>query len=97
MLDINTISKRYFTVKIGNVTLEVEPPQLKALKQITSLSQSTGDDAITDLAEAVAMILNKNKNKYKSNKLVEELDIDQMFEILHQYFDWLSNISKDPN
>lgn len=51
-----------------------------------------------DLAEAVVMILNKNKSGYKiTSELVDELDLDQMNEILTAYFEWLSKEKNSPN
>lgn len=98
MFDINTVSKRYFNIRIDNITLDVEPPKLKVLKKITTLSKARGEDAINDLSEAIAMILSKNKTNYKvSDELIDELDIDQMSEILTKYFEWLSSVRSSPN
>lgn len=98
MFDINTISKRYFSIKIGDLALEVEPPKLKALKKITALAKSRNEDAIDDLSAAVGMILSKNKSEYKlPNEVIDELDLDQMNEILTAYFQWLAKTKNDPN
>jgi hypothetical protein len=98
MFDINTVNKRYFSIKLGELELEVEPPKLKALKKITSLSKSRKEDAIDDLADAIVMILSKNKNNYKvPDDVVNELDLDQMSEILEKYFEWLNKAKNSPN
>jgi len=98
MFDINIVSKRYFTIKIGELVLEVEPPKLKALKKITSLSKSGDEDAIDGLSKAIGMILNKNKSKHKvTEETIDELDLDQMNEILTAYFEWLSKEKNSPN
>lgn len=98
MFNINTVSKRYFSIKIGDLALDVEPPKLKALKKITSLAKSRNEDAIDDLAEAVGMILSKNKANYKvPDELIDELDLDQMNQILTAYFEWLAKTKNDPN
>lgn len=98
MFDMNTISKRYFSIKIGDLTIEVEPPKLKALKKITALSKSRSEDTITDLAEAVGMILSKNKSKSNvSDEIIDELDLDQMSAILTAYFEWLGKEKNSPN
>lgn len=98
MFDISTVNKRYFNIKINDIVLDVEPPKLKALKKITALAKSKDEDAMEDLAEAVEMILNKNKSRYKvSEEIIDELDYDQMDEILTAYFDWLGKNKKAPN
>jgi len=98
MFDMNTISKRYFTIKINDIELEVEAPKLKTLKKITSLSKSKNEDSIKDLSEAIQMILSKNKKGYKiSDEVVDELDFDQMQQILMAYFEWLSKEQNSKN
>lgn len=114
MFDINSVNKRYWDIKLNvtiekivddketeedvELKLQVEPPKLKALKKITSLSKVRDEDAIDDLSEAVRMILNKNKNKIKvSDEVMNELDLDQLSAILTAYFKWLGaeKISKN--
>lgn len=98
MFDISTINKRYFTIKIENLTLDVEPPKLKVLKKIISLSKSRDEDAIDDLSNAVGLILSKNKSGYKvPDEVVDELDLDQMNEILTAFFEWLSKEKNSKN
>ena len=98
MFDLNEVNRRYFTIKLNDLVLEVEPPKLKALKKITSLSKSREEDAITDLAEAVQMILSKNKKKYVvSDEIIDELDLDQMSDILTAYFEWLGKEKASKN
>lgn len=98
IFDVSTISKRYFSIKIGEVALEVEPPKIKTLKQIMSLSKSRDASAINDLASAVSMVLSKNKTGYAvSEDLIDELDLDQMNEILTAYFGWLVETKNLPN
>ncbi|MCT8978309.1 hypothetical protein N4T77_17105 [Clostridium sp. CX1] len=98
MFDISTVSKRYFNIKIGDLALEVEPPKLKTLKKVTALTKSKNEEAVDDLAEAVRMILSKNKNGYEvPEELIDELDLDQMNEILTSYFGWLAKSKNSPN
>jgi hypothetical protein len=98
MFDLSTVNRRYFSIKLNDLVLEVEPPKLKVLKKITSLSKLRDEDAITDLAEAVGLILSKNKKKYiVSDEIIEELDLDQMSDILTAYFEWLGNEKTSKN
>lgn len=98
MFDINTVNKRYFNIKIGDLTLDIEPPKLKALKKITALSKANDESAIDELTEAVKLILNKNKKKCKvPEEVIDELDLDQIQEILTEFFKWLSENKNSPN
>ncbi len=98
MFDISTVSKRYFGIKLGDLSLEVEPPKIKALKKITALSKSRDEDAMDDLSTAVGMILSKNKSGYTvPDSVIDDLDLDQMNEILTAYFEWLAKSKNSPN
>lgn len=98
MFDINTISKRYFRIKINNIEIDVEPPKLKTLRKITSLAKAKNEDAIDDLIEAVKIMLSKNKLGYQvQDDLVDELDFDQLLEILTAYFKWIGEVRNSPN
>lgn len=96
MFDVSTINKRYFDIKIAKLELEVEPPKVKTLKKILKLSESK--DSLSDLAEAVKMVLNKNKSGYVvSDKITDELDYDQLDGILTAFFEWLGKSKNSPN
>jgi TPP-dependent 2-oxoacid decarboxylase len=98
MFDLNAVNRRYFSIKLNDLELEVEPPKLKALKKITSLSKSRNEDAMDDLVEAICMLLSKNKNKYiVSEDIVGDLDLDQMTAILTAFFGWLDKEKNSPN
>lgn len=117
MYDISMVSKRYFEIKLSamverivngveteelvQVELKVEPPKLKTLKKVTSLSKVRSEDAMDDLTNAVVLILNKNKTGYKvPEDLIDELDFDQLNGILTSYFEWVgkerNSKTKDP-
>lgn len=98
MFDLNLVNRRYFEIKIGKQTLEIEPPTKKMLNKITSLSSVKDTEAADGLYEAVGMILNKNKTGKKiPNETIESLDFDQINAILTAYFDWLSKEKNSPN
>jgi hypothetical protein len=98
MFDTSLVNKRYFDITIEGVQLQVEPPKLKTLKKITSLSKVKKEDSIEELTEAVKMMLNKNKDNYTvSDELVEELDFDQLTSILTSFFEWLNNTKNSKN
>lgn len=98
MFDVNTVNKRYFSIKLNNLELEVEPPKLKQLKKIMSLSKVRDEDTLKDLAEVIRMILSKNTKRYiVSEEIIDDLDLDQMNDILAAYFDWLGKEKTSKN
>lgn len=98
MFDISTVNRRYFNIKLEDLTLYVEPPKLKVLKKITALTGMKDNESMDSLVEAVGMILNKNKDKIKvTDELLDELDLDQLNEILVAYFDWLNKEKQSKN
>lgn len=95
MFDINLINKRYFNIKIGEITLDVAPPKIKTLKKIVSLSKERNEDA---LSEAIILILSKNKTGYiVPTDVIDELDMDQYNGILAEFFKWIGEVKSDPN
>jgi len=97
MLDLNLINGRYFTVKIGGLVLDLEPCKLKTLRKFTAIAKNaTTDD---DLVLIVQEVLQKNKNRIEVPiELVEELDLDQMNELLIEFFNWQAKEkSANPN
>lgn len=98
MFDIKTANKRYFEIQINDLVLEVEPPKVKTLKKMLALSKRTDDEAMSELAEVVRMILGKNKgSKPVTIEVVDDLDIDELNEIITKYFEWIASVKKDPN
>jgi len=98
MYDISIVSKRYFDIKIGDLTLEVEPPKIKTLKKIMGLSKARSAETMDDLAEAVRIVLSKNKSGHVVNsEVIDELDLDQLNEILTAYFEWLMKEKSSKN
>lgn len=88
MVDLNLVHGRYFNVKIGEITLDIEPCKLKTIRRFTALANNAGDE---DLVEIAVSLLNKNKTKYVvSTEMVEELDIDQINYLLLEYFNWIA-------
>lgn len=105
MLDINTISKRYFDISISvedddgrtySAKLEVEPPKVKALRKIVELSKDKNDE--NALSEAIRIILSKNKTGYRvPDEIIDNLDIDQYRTILEEYGKWIAETKNSPN
>lgn len=105
MLDISIINKRYFEIsisveddegKVYSVTLEVEPPKLKAYKKIVALSKDKDNEET--LSEALRIILNKNRTGYKvPDGIIDNLDTDQYKTIFSEYSKWLSEVRNNPN
>lgn len=98
MFDINMVSRRYFTIKLDEMVLEVEPPKLKTMKRLMAVAKNGNAEAMEDLTEAMGLILNKNrKGTSVPQEIIEELTIDQMQEILSAFFGWVGKAKNDPN
>ncbi len=105
MFDINTISKRYFDINISvkddegqthSIRLEVEPPKVKTLRKIITLSKNKDDEEA--MSQAISLILNKNKACRKvPQAIIDELDIDQYKAIFDEYSNWLNDVKNSPN
>lgn len=98
MFDINTISVRYYDIKLGELELKLEPPTKKMLTKVTSLSALKEEDTVEALYEATNMVLNKNKTKTKvSKETTDALNIDQVNGILTAYFGWIGKTQNSKN
>lgn len=99
MLDLNNVNKRYFEIKIGDLSLKVEPPKMKTLKKIIGLTKSKTEEAMDEFAEAIKLLLSKNSRGTEiTTEMIDELDFDQMRLIVEEFFKWMNEARKnDPN
>jgi len=99
MLDLNTINKRHFDIKLNELTLQVEPPKMKTLKKVLALTKTKSEETMDELAEAIRLILSKNSKGHQvSTEIIDELDYDQMLMIIEEFFKWMHEARKtDPN
>lgn len=105
MYDMTKYRTRYFDTKLKNgKILNLEPPKLKVLKRISSLSaiknaEELTEKEISNLIEAVSIALSKNKQGYKvsSEQVEEQFDIDETVDFLNAYFDWVNEIQNQKN
>lgn len=105
MYDMTKIQTRYFDIKLktGKI-LNIEPPKLKVLKKIAALSEvknteELGEKDINNLTEAVALALSKNKQNFKVSieNVEDNYDIDEIVDLLNNYFEWVNNIQNQKN
>lgn len=104
MFDMKALTPRYFEIRFRNgLKLEVEPPKLKTLKQIISITkvETNGmtEDSLTGLFEGLALALSKNKqNKKIAVEFVEEqFNLSEVQEFLTAYFNWVGEIQNSKN
>lgn len=107
MFDIKSLNKRYFEIKITvtddedqehSVTLELEPPKLKTFIKITSLVKKADESVMEELKEALRILLNKNKTKYKVPDLIlDNLEFDEILGILMEFFKWIGEVKNSKN
>lgn len=105
MYDMTKLKTRYFDIKLrtGKI-LNIEPPKLKVLKKIAALSEvknteELGEKDIENLTEAVALALSKNRQNFKitRDQVENEYDIDEIMDLLNNYFDWVNSIQNSKN
>ena len=90
-------------LKNGRV-IDIEPPKMKILKKIASLSEIKDNNNLTEediskLTEAVALAFNKNRQNYKitAEKVEDEYDILEIVDFLDNYFNWINSIQNQKN
>ena len=105
MYDMTKLKTRYFDIKLrtGKI-LNIEPPKLKFLKKIAALSEvkdtdDLGEKDIENLTEAVALALSKNRQNFKISKeqVEDNYDIDEIMDLLDNYFKWVNSIQNSKN
>lgn len=103
MFDMTKYIPRYFKTKLKNgKIIDVEPPKLKVLKKILKLSNIKDEMAQKDfdnMIMATSMALSKNKQNY--NVTIEWLEdnhnIDELQDLLINYFNWVEEIENSKN
>lgn len=105
MYDMTKYQVRYFDVKLkkGKI-INVEPPKMKVLKKISTLSNIQNNNELTErdianLTEAVSLAISKNKQGYKvsAENIDEEYNIIEIMDFLNNYFSWVNEIHESKN
>ncbi|MEI3507846.1 MAG: hypothetical protein V8R01_01735 [Bacilli bacterium] len=103
MYDMTKLIPRYFKIKLkNNKVLEVEPPKLKILKKIMklgSIKDNMEEKDFDNMILATSLALSKNKQNYKvsTDWLNENHDIDELYDLLTNYFNWVNEIQNSKN
>lgn len=105
MYDMTKLKTRYFDIKLkSGKILNVEPPKLKVLKKVAALSEikdtdNLGEKDIENLTVAVSIALSKNRQNFKITieQVEENYDIDEIVDLLNNYFDWVNSIQNSKN
>lgn len=103
MYDMTQFVPRYFKTKLKNgKIIEVEPPKLKVLKKILKLSGVKNEMTEKDFENitlATSMALSKNKQNYNVSTewLEDNHNIDELQDLLINYFDWVNEINSSKN
>lgn len=104
MFDMTSYIPRYFKIKLKNgKILDVEPPKLKVLKKIMKLAKNNKNDVtgqdFENLIVASSLALSKNKQNYTVTEewITDNHNIDELMELLTNYFDWVDEINNSKN
>lgn len=105
MYDMTKLVPRHFKIKLkNNKIIEVEPPKLKVLKKILKLSSIKSNSDLTEqdfenITIATSMALSKNKQNYEvaAKWLEDNHNIDELQNLLLNYFSWVNEIEDSKN
>jgi hypothetical protein len=100
MFDINSLNVDHFKINLeNNEIIDINPPKIKVLKKIMTLTKVTDETAIDEISNAILLILNSNKQgkKFNQDYIDENFTIQNMQEFLKQYIKWVSSIQNNPN
>lgn len=103
MFDMTKLLTRYFDVKLkGGTIISVEPPKLKVLKKISKLSSVNDklkEEDIDNIIVALSLALSKNKQRINisKEKIEDTFNIDEMIQLLTEYFDWVNEVQDSKN
>lgn len=105
MFDVkNCVKERYFPIKMyciengkeKSFELNVEPPKLKTLKKLMTITEKS-DMSANDFKYIVTALLAKNKEHRVVDKFVDELSIDQLKAIYTAFMEWLNDNKNEKN
>ncbi len=103
MFDMTNYIPRYFNLKLKNgKVIDVEPPKIKVLKKILKLSGGKEDMTEKDFENiilATSMAISKNKQNYKvtTDWLEDNHNIDELQDLLINYFNWVDEVRNSKN
>lgn len=106
-LDFNKLKKQYMTVTLAdenNTVLMIGTPTKAILDNFLGLKDSLtaenmGDDAIDELYDICAQIMNRNKTGVKVSKTqIQELfDFEDIIYFIRAYSEFISEVSNSKN
>jgi len=99
MFDMSTIAKRYFNVKMGDLTLDVEPPKVSTYKEILRLLEEETPDKYKAMNDALqkAFLSNKQGIKITAKMIDDAYSTDEIKLVLAVYINWIDETKSDPN
>ena len=102
MFDVrNCVKTRYFEVKLYDenqkgVVFHVEPPKVKTLKKMITISNKKDLNA-EEFRFVVCSMLEKNKENIRVERYVSELTIDQLKQVFTAFMEWLNESKQEKN
>ncbi|MEF9990372.1 MAG: hypothetical protein RR292_07690 [Christensenellaceae bacterium] len=101
MLDLTTLQKRYFEVKLTfrktEMVLYLLPPKLKTLKRLMNVVG--GGREADEMIAITSEILSHNKTGFAitEDMIGDSLTIEELTLLLKMYFMWVKEAEQDPN
>lgn len=99
MFDRDSITKRYFSVPMGDSTIEVEPPKVSDYKKILQIMSNNVTEVYEACSQAVLIALSANKQNTKITAAMidKEYNTDEIKVLIGMYMLWINETEKSPN
>ena len=84
---------RFFSVTFydddGNSKdVDVKPAKIKVLSKLSKISKDS-EDGFDEFIKLISKIFSRNKQNLDVSTFIEDLDIDEIYQLLDTYTDWL--------
>lgn len=89
---------RYFNVTFksddGNSQLvDVKPAKIKLLNKLSLISKDS-ENSLDEFITLISKIFSRNRQNIDVSEYIQDLDIDEMYQLINEYTNWLQ---ENPN
>ena len=86
---------RYFNVMFKNddgntQQVDVKPAKIKLLNKLSSISKDS-ENSLDEFITLISKIFNRNKQNIDVSDFIQDLDIDEIYQLINEYTNWLQD------